>query len=92
MTLICRPLGVDREHRVAKKKKISATLKLSPLTWGVGFSTKPELVPLVVGGQQRPGSPAHMVGAALSAKGSSLNKWLLSLTTPNLRVGKSSLR
>ena len=30
-----------------------------------------ELVPLVVGGQKRPGSPAHMVGVALSAKGSS---------------------
>ena len=39
------------------------------------ISTKPELVPLDVGGQQRPGSPARMVGAALSAKGSSLNKW-----------------
>ena len=41
----------------------------------MGFSTKPELVPLDEGGQQRPGSPAHMAGAALSAKGSSLNKW-----------------
>ena len=38
----------------------------------MGFSTKPELAPLVVGG---PGSPPRMVGAALSAKGSSLNKW-----------------
>ena len=61
---------------------------------GLPISTKPELVPLVVVGQQRPGSPAFLVGAALSAKGSSLDEWRArsAITTPNLRVRKSSLR
>ena len=44
---------------------------------GLGKHRMPRyrLAPLIVWDQQRPGSPAHMMGAALSTKGSSLNKW-----------------
>ena len=61
---------------------------------GLPISTKPELVPLVVVGQQRPGSPAFFGGGGTQCKGL-LSRQMASrsaITTPDLRVGKSSLR
>ena len=65
-----------REHRVPNFQRAMA----KPAHMGSWFQHQARAgPPLILGGQQRPGSPAHIVGAALSAKGPSLNK---------LRVGR----
>ena len=87
-TLICRPIGVDGEHRVAKKKNLNNVIA-KPAHMGSGLQHQAGAGPPRCRGSATPWLACPYGGGGTQCKG------LLSqqmATTTNLRVEKSSLR